>query len=67
MGKIATVTEDLTPDGRVFVHGEIWNAVTAGGPLSHGTRVKIIGVDEMMLTVAPAGAERLQQDGSERE
>lgn len=54
VGKIATVTEDLIPDGKVFVHGEIWNAVTAGGPISHGARVEIIGVDELMLTVKPA-------------
>ena len=54
VGKIATVTEDLIPDGKVFVHGEIWNAVTAGGPISHGARVEIIGVDELMLTVTPA-------------
>jgi len=62
VGKTATVTEELTPQGKVFVHGEIWNAVTAGGPISHGARVKIIGVDELMLTVAPAGAEKLSQD-----
>jgi membrane-bound serine protease (ClpP class) len=66
VGKIGTVSEDLNPEGKIFVHGEIWNAVTAGGPISHGVRVKIIGVDEMTLSVAPAGAEVLPQDESER-
>ena len=66
VGKIGTVSEDLAPEGKVFVHGEIWNAVTAGGPIPHGTRVKIIGVDEMMLSVAPAGAEVLPHDEPER-
>jgi len=66
VGKIGTVSEDLTPEGKIFVHGEIWNAVTAGGPISHGARVKIIGVDEMTLSVAPAGAEVLPQDEQER-
>jgi membrane-bound serine protease (ClpP class) len=62
VGKTATVTEELAPDGKVFVHGEIWNAVTEGGPIPNGARVKIIGVDELMLTVAPVGVERLPSD-----
>lgn len=67
VGKIATVTQDLSPDGKVFVHGEIWNAITAGGPISHGARVKIIGVDELVLTVAPAGAEVLPAEEPKRD
>ena len=59
VGKIGTVTKDLSPDGTVFVHGELWNAITAGGPISRGARVKVIGVDELVLTVAPAGVEAL--------
>jgi membrane-bound serine protease (ClpP class) len=29
-GEVGTVREDLSPTGKVFVHGEIWNAVAAG-------------------------------------
>ena len=59
VGKVATVTQDLDPRGTVFVHGEIWNAITAAGPIAQGSRVKIIGVDELVLTVAPVGTEAL--------
>jgi membrane-bound serine protease (ClpP class) len=65
VGKIGTVIDAIdpeTPDGKVFVHGEIWNAVTAAGPISRGVRVEIIGVDEMTLTVAPAGTEEGASD-----
>ncbi|HXV75045.1 MAG TPA: nodulation protein NfeD [Candidatus Polarisedimenticolaceae bacterium] len=52
-GEIGTVSVDLAPDGKVFVHGELWNAVADGGSLPRGTRVRVVRVDEMMLTVTP--------------
>lgn len=53
-GAIGTVTEELDPEGRVFVHGEIWNAASAGGPIPQGGRVRVVRVEDMQLTVEPA-------------
>lgn len=38
--------------GKVFVHGEYWNA-RADGAIDAGTEVRIIAVDGMLVTVAP--------------
>jgi membrane-bound serine protease (ClpP class) len=53
-GETGTVTEELDPEGKVFVHGEIWNATTAGGPIPQGSRVRVVRVEDMQLTVEPA-------------
>jgi membrane-bound serine protease (ClpP class) len=50
-GEIGTVAEALAPEGKVFVHGELWNAVTASGPLPPGTRVRVTAVSHLKLTV----------------
>jgi len=50
-GEVGTVTEPLDPEGKIFVHGELWNAVAASGPLPAGTRVKVTGVSNLKLTV----------------
>jgi membrane-bound serine protease (ClpP class) len=50
-GEVGTVTETLDPEGKIFVHGELWNAVAARGPLPAGTRVKVTGVSNLKLTV----------------
>jgi membrane-bound serine protease (ClpP class) len=54
IGAAGRVTEPLDPHGKVFVHGEIWNASTAGDPLPRDARVRVVGVDDMELTVEPA-------------
>jgi membrane-bound serine protease (ClpP class) len=53
-GKTGSVTEALDPEGKVFVHGEIWNAISAGGPVAQGERVRVVRVEDMQLTVEPA-------------
>jgi membrane-bound serine protease (ClpP class) len=58
-GEIGTVVQDLGPVGKVFVHGELWNATAAAGPLHSGSRVRVVRVDDMMLTVE--SAERTSQ------
>jgi len=50
-GEVGTVTETLDPEGKIFVHGELWNAVAASRPLPAGTRVKVTGVSNLKLTV----------------
>lgn len=54
IGKIGRVTVGLDPEGKVFVHGEIWDAVTkAGAPLPRDTDVRIVSVRNMTLLVEP--------------
>jgi membrane-bound serine protease (ClpP class) len=56
VGKIGVVKQDLDPDGKVFVHGELWNA-TAGVPIGSGRTVRITRVEGLVLTVEPADSE----------
>lgn len=48
------VLDTVSPDagGRISTHGEIWSAV-ASAPIAPGTRVKVVAIDGMTLTVAP--------------
>jgi len=41
---------DVAEQGRVFVHGEYWNA-RSDSPIPRGTRVRVVKVDGMLLTV----------------
>jgi membrane-bound serine protease (ClpP class) len=52
-GEIGTVSSELDPEGKVFVHGELWNAISAAGPVACGRRVRIVSVENLMLTVEP--------------
>ena len=47
---------DLDPNGKVFIHGELWNA-TADQPIARGTDVQVTAVDGMLLHVTPASTE----------
>jgi membrane-bound serine protease (ClpP class) len=47
----AAVTE-LAPEGKVFVHGEYWDAVSLR-PAAAGARVKVTAIDKLKLTVEP--------------
>jgi membrane-bound serine protease (ClpP class) len=42
----------LSPKGKVFVHGEYWDAV-ASAPVEEGGRVRVVQVDRLVLKVAP--------------
>jgi len=48
------VIDDVGPGvgGRVSTHGEIWSA-TAPEAISRGTRVRVVAIDGMILTVSP--------------
>lgn len=52
VGEIGVVKEDIMPEGKVFVHGELWNA-TSKNRISKGTRVRVIKVVNLMLDVEP--------------
>jgi membrane-bound serine protease (ClpP class) len=43
IGEIGIAQTDLNPEGKVFVHGELWNAETIG-EIPRGSRVKVIQV-----------------------
>jgi len=44
---------DLNPEGGVHVKGTIWRARTVGEPIPSGTRVRVRGVDGLVLRVEP--------------
>lgn len=50
LGEQGVVRKSLTPSGKVFVHGEIWNA-RAATHLAEGVRVRVVGVEGLVLTV----------------
>lgn len=52
IGEVGVALGDLTPEGRVFVRGEYWNA-TAAAPLKAGERVRVTAIDRLNLTVEP--------------
>lgn len=52
MGEIGVVKKRMAPDGKVFVHGELWNAVAAD-PIPNGMAVRVIGIKNLVLEVEP--------------
>ena len=51
IGETGEALTDLTPEGRVRVHGEIWAATSAEGRLKKGSRVTVTAVKNLSLTV----------------
>jgi membrane-bound serine protease (ClpP class) len=54
VGETGTAQTPLSPSGKVFVHGEIWDAV-ASSPVAQGGLVKVRQVDGLQLEVDPIG------------
>jgi membrane-bound serine protease (ClpP class) len=52
VGETGAAITDLAPEGKVFVHGEYWDAVSSR-PATAGTRVKVTAIDKLKLTVEP--------------
>ncbi|HSP34706.1 MAG TPA: nodulation protein NfeD [Thermoanaerobaculia bacterium] len=52
VGEIGVARTPVAPDGKVFVHGEIWNA-TAPVPISEGEKVRVRSVDGLRVVVEP--------------
>ena len=52
MGEIGVVKKDLQPEGKVFVHGELWNA-RADAVIAAGQKVCVKKVDNLVLEVEP--------------
>lgn len=53
IGEIGEVRSELAPAGKIFVHGEYWNA-QADTPIAVATKVEVIGYDGMTLKVRRA-------------
>ncbi len=52
IGEIGEVRRDIDPEGKVFVHGELWRA-TADETIRAGTKVKVVKAEGLVLKVAP--------------
>jgi membrane-bound serine protease (ClpP class) len=55
IGEIGVVEAPLMPAGKVFVHGELWNAI-ATRPVSVGQNVVVRKVEDLTLLVEPTTA-----------
>ena len=53
VGEIGIVKKALTLEGKVFVHGELWNA-RAKEPLDEDVKVRVVKVVNLILEVEPA-------------
>ncbi len=52
IGERGKVVEPLNPRGKVFIHGEYWNAISAT-PLEAGIEIEVFAADGMVLSVRP--------------
>lgn len=52
IGELGVACTDLVPSGKVFVHGELWNAHSAK-PLHSGAQVRVVAVRQLELEVEP--------------
>jgi membrane-bound serine protease (ClpP class) len=72
VNEVGTVRTALAPSGKVYVHGELWHAVSdlpsEQGPIESGTPVTVVAVDGMTLRVRPStdSLARHETGGSER-
>jgi membrane-bound serine protease (ClpP class) len=55
VGQMGIAQSALVPSGKVFVRGEIWDAVSSTG-IEAGQAVVVLGVDGLQLRVEPATA-----------
>jgi membrane-bound serine protease (ClpP class) len=55
IGEIGVAQSPLVPEGKVFVHGEIWNAISSA-PVPIGAKVVVRRVEGLQLEVSPVPA-----------
>jgi membrane-bound serine protease (ClpP class) len=53
IGEIGIARTPVSAEGKVFVHGELWNAMSTSA-IAEGTRVKVASVNGLHLVVEPA-------------
>lgn len=52
IGEVGSAVTALEPDGKVFVHGEYWDAVSSH-PAPAGARVRVVAMQNLKLKVEP--------------
>lgn len=52
IGELGVASTDLIPSGKVFVHGELWNAHSIR-PLRSGSQVRVVAIRQLELEVEP--------------
>lgn len=65
IGEVGTARTELNPEGKVFVHGEYWNAASRSGPIPEGRKVKVVAIDNLKLYVEELGDELRMPDDKE--
>lgn len=63
LDEIGVAHTSLSPAGKIFVHGEYWNAVSTT-PVEAGARVRVVGVDGLKLRVEAVESHTPQRDAS---
>ena len=58
IGEIGIAQTMLAPAGKVFVHGELWDAVSTTIPVPAGEQIVVRQVDGLTLRVDPVAAKR---------
>jgi len=53
VGEVGTAATTINPEGKVFVHGELWNA-TSPRPIEEGAKVRVVRVQGMQVVVEQA-------------
>jgi membrane-bound serine protease (ClpP class) len=54
IGEIGVARTNVSADGKVFVHGELWNAQAAQTPIEEGSRVRVRRVEGLRVVVEAA-------------
>jgi membrane-bound serine protease (ClpP class) len=57
IGETGIAQTDLCPRGKIFVHGELWDAVSSAD-VSAGQSVVVRRIDGLLLQVEPLAATR---------
>ncbi|MBU0768372.1 MAG: nodulation protein NfeD, partial [Proteobacteria bacterium] len=52
LGEIGVVKEPILQEGKVFVHGELWKAISKD-PIEKGAKVRVVNVENLVLEVEP--------------
>jgi membrane-bound serine protease (ClpP class) len=61
VARTGTVTRALTPEGKVFVRGEIWSARSENEPIEEGVPVEVVRVEGLRLIVERAREPQLNR------
>jgi membrane-bound serine protease (ClpP class) len=64
IGLVGEARGRLAPDGPVFVKGALWRGRSLGEPIEPGARVRVRGVDGLILRVEAEGEEQPEPAGT---